>query len=108
MELLVSVLLSTPALTLYAIVLVILIGVLVNKNLISKKYIDISVDLFSYIEDNYKTWGIQGNEKLSYFITTFVAKYKKDTGIVPTQEIIENAVKIVEELVGVQNDALKK
>ena len=106
--LLFNILLSYPALTLYAIFIIIGLGFLIDKKIISEKYVNISVDLFSYIEDNYKSWGIQGNDKLEFFVKTFIAKYKKDTGVVPTQEIIENAVKLIEELVEYQNKALER
>ena len=60
---LMSILVSAPALSLLSIGLVALIGFLINKKYISKKNVDMIVSIFDYIENNYESWGIKGNEK---------------------------------------------
>jgi len=60
-----------------------------------------------FIEDNYKAWGIRGNEKLEFFIKDFIARYQKEFGKVPTEEIVRNAVEFVERLVATQNNVAK-
>lgn len=105
---LVSVLMSDPALTIYSIIALICLGYAVRKWPWIKKYTDIATDIFAYIENNYKSWGIKGNEKLDYFIKDFIARYSAQFGKIPTQDIIENAVKLVESLVAAQNKAVKE
>jgi hypothetical protein len=94
-------------LSLVAIALVLGLSFLVTKKPEAKQYTDIAIDLFAYIEDNYKTWGIQGNEKYDYFVKDFIARYRKDFGVVPTEDIIKNAVGLMEELVQAQNSVVK-
>jgi hypothetical protein len=100
---LLNVLTSDPAITLYSIAVIIGLGILVRKFPWTKKYTDIAADLFAFIEDNYKSWGIRGNEKMEFFIKDFVARYYNEFGKIPTEEIIRNAIKIVEDLVAAQN-----
>ena len=102
-ELLLSILTSTPALTLYAILATILVGILIKKYPWLKKYTDIAADVFAYIESNYMSWGIRGNQKMDYFVKEFISRYYNEFGKIPTQDIIENAIKLVEELVQAQN-----
>ena len=99
---LMSILMSTPVLSLLSIGLVVLIGFLINKKYVSKKNVDIIMKIFENIENNYKSWGIEGNEKMDVFIKEFIDRYKADNGTVPTDDIIKNAVKIVEKLVNAQ------
>jgi hypothetical protein len=102
-----NVLTSDPAITIYSIIVIILLGYVVRKFPGAKKYTDIAVDIFAFIEDNYKTWGIRGNEKLEFFVKDFVARYQKEFGKVPTEEIIRKAVELVEQLVAAQNRIAK-
>lgn len=99
---------SPPALVLYAIILSIVVGVIVKKYPWVKKYTDIAADVFTWIEDNYRSWGIRGNEKLDYFVKEFIARYYNEFGKIPTEDIIENAVRLVEELVAAQNRIIKE
>lgn len=102
-----EVLFSTPALSIYSILFTLLMTYLVKKNYITKTYADTAVSLFQWIEENYlSTLNIKGQEKLEFFINDFVARYRNDFGTVPTQDIITNAVKIVEELVISQKEAI--
>lgn len=103
-----NVLTSDPAITIYSIIVIVGLGVLVRKFPWIKKYTDIAADVFVWIEDNYKTWGINGNEKLDYFIKDFIARYHKEFGQIPTEDIIRSAIKLVEELVAAQNKVITK
>lgn len=106
-EVLLNVFTSDPAITLYSIAVLVGLGFLIKKYPWLKKYTDIATDLFAYIEDNYKSWGIKGNEKMEFFVKDFIARYNKQFGKVPTQDIIDNAVDLVERLVYEQNKAVK-
>ncbi|QGZ99444.1 hypothetical protein [Dehalobacter restrictus] len=105
---LINIFTSDPAITIYIIAVMAGIGMLIKKFPWIKNYTDIVANVFSYIEDNYKTWGISGNEKLDYFIKSFIAKYFEKYGKTPTEDIIVNAVAQVENLVSAQNTATNK
>jgi hypothetical protein len=100
---LVNVLTSDPAITVYSIVAIIVLGYIVRKYPWAKKYTDIAVDIFAHIEENYKSWGIKGNDKLEHFIKEFVARYYAEHNKIPTDEIIKKAIELVESLVIAQN-----
>lgn len=104
-----EILLSTPALTLYSIALSAIVFILVKKNYISKTTADVAVSLFQFIEENYLgTLNLRGQEKMEFFIKDFVARYRKQFGVIPTQEIISQAVILAEDLVEAQNIAVAK
>lgn len=93
--------------SLVAIGLVYGLYLFVQKYPTSKKYLDIAVDVFAYIESNYKNWGIQGNEKRDFFVKEFISNYYQSFGKVPVDRVIQEAIALVEQLVAAQNSAVK-
>ncbi|AEE92561.1 conserved protein of unknown function [Tepidanaerobacter acetatoxydans Re1] len=61
------------------------------KNRRFKIIMDITADIVDYIEENYKDWGITGNEKMDKFLELFIKEFKKQVGRKPKDVEIETA-----------------
>lgn len=86
--------------------LVALVIVRLVLNRLPQKAREIVYDIFTFIEDNYKEWGLYGNEKLGKFVELFVAKMKEELGKPPTPAEVGTAVKLVEKMVAEQKNSL--
>ena len=62
-----------------------------SKNRRYRVIMDITADVVDYIEENYKEWGIKGNEKMDKFLETFVKEYRKQMGKKPKDIEVETA-----------------
>ncbi|NLS44136.1 MAG: hypothetical protein GX969_00115 [Firmicutes bacterium] len=74
--------------------IVILIGYGLQVYKKNRKYriiADTTIDIVDYIEEHYKEWGIEGNEKMEKFVELFVQEYKKATGRAPKEGEIRSA-----------------
>ncbi|WP_207669382.1 hypothetical protein [Dehalobacter sp. 14DCB1] len=103
-EVLISVLTSEQAMYLYLAILSLIVGVLIKRYPWIRKYTDIAVDVFAWIEVNYRSWGIYGDEKMDSFVKSFIADYTKQYGETPSIDVIEKAKALVESLVTKQNE----
>lgn len=64
---------------------------LYSKSTRHKLVLDTAVDIVDYIEENYRKWGIKGNEKMDKFLELFTEEFKHQTGKVPTEKEIRTA-----------------
>ncbi|RJE47683.1 hypothetical protein A7K50_03275 [Dehalobacter sp. MCB1] len=103
-DVLIQVFTSNAALSLYVAILALIVGVLIKRYPWIKKYTNIAIDVFAWIEENYKSWGINGSEKMDYFVKDFIADYTKQYGETPSIDVIEKAKALVESLVAKQNE----
>lgn len=100
----INILLSIPALTLYSIALVSFLYYLIKKKYIPKEKVDQIINLTEYISKNYVELGFKENKNIDFFLKDFVVRYKKDTGIEVSQEIINNALLIIKLLTDNKNN----
>lgn len=52
---------------------------------------DLVIDLVDYIEENYREWGIKGNQKMDRLLELFTEEYQKQLGKLPTVKEIQSA-----------------
>lgn len=62
------------------------------KNRRYKIILDITADVIDYIDQNYKDWGLDENEKMDKFMEIFKKEYKKHFGRMPKTDDIESAM----------------
>jgi hypothetical protein len=95
--------LSNEALGLYVIILVAGLGWLVSKGYVKKTYLDIAKDVFLFLEQNYKIWGISGNDKLEFFVSEFIDRYVNKFNVDATDDLIAKVTLLVENWVHEQH-----
>ena len=72
----------------------VILGYGVNAYTKNRRYriiMDLSADIVDYIEENYKEWGIKGNEKMDKFMEIFIKEYHKQMKRKPKDVDLETA-----------------
>ena len=62
-----------------------------NRQRRSKVLDELTADIVDYIEENYKNWGIRGQEKMEKFMKLLIEEFRKEIGRKPSKQELETA-----------------
>lgn len=62
-----------------------------NRQRRSKVLDELTADIVDYIEENYRDWGIRGQQKMEKFIDLLINEFRKEIGRKPSKQELETA-----------------
>jgi len=62
-----------------------------NRQRRSKVLDSLTEDIVDYIEENYRRWGIRGQQKMDKFIELLINEFRKEMGYKPSKKELETA-----------------